>query len=34
MDALELVLGTAARVTVRIDRFIAEGGKGSYPDLE
>jgi hypothetical protein len=21
-------------VTVRIDRFIAEGGKGPYPDME
>ena len=27
-------LGPAAVVTARIDRFIAEGGTGPYPDME
>ena len=31
-----LELGSVPRpvVTARIDRFIAEGGKGPYPDME
>jgi len=35
MDAL-LELGSVPLpvITARIDRFIAEGGKGPYPDME
>jgi uncharacterized protein (DUF885 family) len=36
LDAVVLGLGSVPVpvVTARIDRFIAEGGKGRYPDME
>jgi hypothetical protein len=33
-QSAELGLGPLPVLTERIDRFIAEGGKGPYPDME
>jgi 2-methylisocitrate lyase-like PEP mutase family enzyme len=33
-DAARSRVSAAAVIMARIDRFIAEGGKGPYPDME